>query len=122
MCIWSHGRDSLTILAQSGPVEAASTYFTRRASQERVNAANATSPGARRAHLELAFRLVRIATEPALWRTWAGQLSGGSVARPEIAEGKSQVASTLAGAFPLAPPGPFERLLDAVDETDAAKR
>ena len=110
------------MLAHSGPVETASTYFTRRARQERANAANAASPGARRAHLELAFRLVRIATEPALWRAWAGQLPGGSVPRPEIAEGKSHVASTLAGTFPLAPPGSFQRLLDAVDETDRAKR
>ena len=103
-------------------METASTYFTRRAGQERANAANAASPGARKAHLELAFRLVRIATEPGLWRAWAGQLPGGRAARPEIAEGKSQVASTLAGAFPLAPTGAFERLLDAVDETDRAKR
>lgn len=110
------------MLAQSRLVETASSYFTRRAGQERANAANAASPGARRAHLELAFRLVKIATEPALWRAWVGRLPGCGVPRPEMAESKSQVASTLAGAFPVAPSGAFERLLDAVDETDRAKR
>jgi len=110
------------MLAQSRLVETASTYFTRRAGQERANAANAASPGARRAHLELAFRLVRIATEPALWRAWAAQLPRGDVARREMAAGRSQVAKTLDGAFPLSPSGAFERLLDAVDETDRAQQ
>ena len=45
-------------------MEAPSTYFTKRARQERASAIGATSSEARTAHLELAVRLVSVATRP----------------------------------------------------------
>jgi hypothetical protein len=96
-------------------VETASTYFTRRASEERANAADAGSAQARKAHLELAFRLVKVATEPALC-AWPDYLSGaGAVAHHQPPGGLS---SALAGAFPLPASGRFEYLLEAVNTTE----
>ena len=86
-------------------METVSTYFTRRAGEERANAAAADSPDARRAHLELAVRLVRVATEPALGNAWSGEAA--------IPLGK-----VLAVAFPLPDRGSFEALLEAISETD----
>lgn len=48
-------------------METASTYYARRAQQERESAERAASAQARRAHLELAFRLVNFATDPVPW-------------------------------------------------------
>ena len=98
-------------------VESASTYFTRRAGQERANAAAATSPDTRRAHLELAVRLVKVATEPALWGAWTGNLLGRSASRQQADDGPSTVGKSLSGAFPLRLGGKFQGLLKALDET-----
>ena len=96
-------------------VETARTYFTRRAREERANAADAGSPEARKAHLELAFRLVRVATEPAGW-TWPEQLLGaGAFAHHDT---RDDLCNTLAGAFPLPPADSFEHLLEAVNTTE----
>lgn len=104
-------------------METASTYFTRRARQERTNAAEAVSAEARTAHLELALRLVRIATEPALWRAWSGSLRGGqAVPREQKTEHMEDVGGALVDAFPLPAPGAFEDLLNAVDKTDRSHR
>ena len=101
------------------PVESASTYFARRARQERENATGAASAEARTAHLELAVRLVKVATEPALWGAWSAYMPGGRVAdRRQTADGVSDLGDTLTGAFPLQPRGSFEDLLNAMDETD----
>lgn len=99
-------------------METASTYFTRRARQERVNAAGAGSAEARSAHLELAFRLVRKATKPALWGGRSEELPE---AQPLMGEQKpdpaDDVASVLVNALPLPPSGAFEDLLKAVDKS-----
>lgn len=99
-------------------METASTYFTRRARQERANAAHAASAEARKAHLELAVRLVRVATEPALWAWPERSPAGGAVPQHEAVAGLEQVGHALAGAFPLPRSGSFEQLLDAVDTTE----
>lgn len=94
-------------------METASTYFTRRARQERAKAADATSAEARKAHLELALRLVRAAIEPALW-IW----SEGAAAHHQTADGVTEIGNALADAFPLPPSGKLERLLERVDSTE----
>lgn len=88
-------------------METASSYFTRRARQERAEAANSASAEARKAHLELALRLVRAAIEPALW-VW----SGSAVADHQTKDGVADIGNALADAFPLPPSGTFESLLE----------
>ena len=97
-------------------METPSTYFTRRAGQERAIAADAGSAEARKAHLELAFRLVRVATEPALWN-W----SGNDPAGPGLPQRQTPdvVDKALAKAFPLPASGRFEHLLQALDSEAA---
>jgi hypothetical protein len=103
-------------------METASSYFTRRARQERAKAIDAVSAEARSAHLELALRLVRIATQPALWSGWSSPVDGQSTgARRPTAEGTRDVGYALAGAYPTPAPGTFEDLLKAVDETRGGK-
>jgi hypothetical protein len=98
-------------------METANTYFTRRARQERASAAAAASAEARRAHLELALRLVRVATEPALWRTWSeSSAHGGAITPHDRAADLIKTANGLTGAFPLPGTEGFEHLLAAVDE------
>lgn len=99
-------------------METASTYFTRRARQERTNAAEALSAEARSAHLELALRLVRIATEPALWGGWyLGARERQPLAAEQEADPVDDVGNALVGAFPLPPPGTFDDLLKLVDSS-----
>ena len=99
-------------------MDTASTYFTRRAREERAKAADAASPEARKAHLQLALRLVRVATEPALW-AWAEASSGeGAVAHQQSGGELTDMGSTLAGAFPLPPFASFEHLLEAMDTAE----
>jgi hypothetical protein len=99
-------------------VETTSAYFTRRARQERAKAARAGSAEARKAHLELALRLVKMATGPALW-AWPEYLSrGGAVSADHAAAALTGMGQALAGAFPLSRSGGFEHLLRAVDARD----
>jgi hypothetical protein len=97
-------------------VETASTYFTRRARQERAKAADANSAEARKAHLELAFRLVTVATERPLWTEWPENLPEGTAAHQQTALASSDVGNALSAAIPLPATGPFEDLLDAVEK------
>jgi hypothetical protein len=89
-------------------METASIYFTRRARQERTTAADAGSAEARAAHLELAFRLVRVATEA------AEAVDQGQLRRDHT----NDVKRALADAFPSQPAADFKRLLDAVDQAE----
>lgn len=93
-------------------VETTSAYFTRRARQERAIAADARSAQARKAHLELALRLVRVATEPALW-AWPEELSGSGAAASTVAG--AGLDDALVNAFPLPSSDSFEQLLATVD-------
>jgi hypothetical protein len=103
-------------------METASSYFTRRARQERTNAIDAVSAEARSAHLELAVRLVRRATQSALWRGWSSSLTiESTMARRPITQGMRNVGYALAGAYPTPAIGTFEDLLKAVDETRGGK-
>jgi hypothetical protein len=98
-------------------VETASTYFTRRARQERANAVAAASAEARKAHLELAFRLVRVATAPAAWASseyWSVEVG---VVCNLAAGGQTDMSDALTSAFPLPRADGFERLLEAADTT-----
>src|SRR3954470_10797842 len=96
-------------------VETASSYFTRRARQERTKVFDAGSAEARKAHLELALRLVRVVTEPALW-AWPEYSSGrDALAHDQKAVSLMEMGDALAGAFPLPPSGSFKHLLEAVD-------
>ena len=88
-------------------METASTYYTRRARQERASAVEAVSAEARTAHLEMAFRLVTIATKPALWGSQTGHNDN---ALDEMAE-------TLRDVFQPTARDEFQHLLDAVDQT-----
>ena len=97
-------------------METPRTYFTRRAGQEREIAAHAGSADARKAHLELAFRLVRVATEPALW-DWSGNdPAGPGLPQHDRPDG---LGKALAKAFPLPASGRFEHLLQALDSEAA---
>ena len=104
------------MLAQMWAVETASNYFTRRARQERANAADAGSAQARKAHLELAVRLVRVAVEPALW-AWPE----GAIAQHQQADNVTDMGHALSSAFPLLHSASFESLLEALDTTDQAR-
>lgn len=97
-------------------METASTYFTKRARQERANAAEANSAEARKAHIELALRLVRVATERSLWSEWPENLPEGTAPHHQTSVAPKDVRNALADAFPLPSSGPFKLLLDAVDE------
>jgi hypothetical protein len=103
-------------------VETESTYFTRRARQERTSAAEAASAEARTAHLELAFRLVRAATEPSFRSDWLGRATEKPIARRHKADLVEEVGAVLGGAFPLPGSSTFEHLLMAVDLTNAHGR
>lgn len=106
------------MLAQPRRMETQCTYFTRRALQERTKAADASTPEARHVHLELALRLVRLATD----RTAA--------AVPEAASARivpdfdstaaclKGVGNALTGAFPLRPSGSFHHLLAVIDAAE----
>ena len=87
-------------------METASTYYTRRAREERTSALDASSAEARTAHLEMAFRLVKVATEPAHLFSEARGHNDNAI------EGLS---APLRRAFPLPKPDDFQHLLDAVD-------
>ena len=95
-------------------MEAAAAYFTRRARQERTSAAEAGSAEARSAHLELALRLVRVATESPLWSGWSEE--AGPVAHGQDQDVLNDVAVALDDAFPLPGAGAFDELLDAADK------
>jgi hypothetical protein len=91
-------------------METASTYFTRRARQERTSALEAASAEARTAHLEMAFRLVTIATQPALWGQNAATPNGHN-------DNAHKTGDALREAFPLPAADDFQHLLNAVDRT-----
>jgi hypothetical protein len=87
-------------------METASTYYTRRAREERASAIEAASAEARTAHLEIAFRLVKVATEPAHLF---------SQPRGHNDNGVDGLSAPLRRAFPLPKSDDFRHLLDAVD-------
>lgn len=103
-------------------METASTYFTRRARQERTNAADAASAEARTAHLELALRLVRLATGSAFCSGWSDGAAAGAPAYRQNSNLVEGLGTALGDAFPLSATGPFEQLLNAMDETSARSR
>ena len=88
-------------------METASTYYTRRACQERANALEAVSAEARTAHLEMAFRLVTVATKQALWGPQTGHNDNAI----------DEVGEALRDAYPLPEADEFQQLLEAVDKT-----
>lgn len=99
-------------------METACTYFTRRALQERTKAADACTPEARKVHLELALRLVKVATEPL-----SSPLPDPVPQRVTLDPGSGAaclkgVGNALARAFPLRSSGTFKDLLDAVDTAE----
>ena len=99
-------------------MENPSTYFTRRAGQERARAAEAVSAEARTAHIELAFRLVNLATDPATWRAseeGPNATPAGAAAR-QTAVSRSEVGKALVDAFALPTAGAFANLLQAINE------
>lgn len=89
-------------------METASTYFTRRAQQERASALAAASAEARTAHLEMAFRLVTVATQPALWDQDLGTPNGHN-------DNARETGDALREAFPLPTTDDLQELLNAVD-------
>ena len=87
-------------------METASTYYTRRAREERTTALDAASAEARTAHLEIAFRLVKVATEPThMFSQPRGQNDNAA----------NELGGPLRRAFPLRETDDFQHLLDAVD-------
>ncbi len=95
-------------------METRTAYLTRRARQERTTAIEATSAEARAAHLEMAVRLARAATEPALWQEWSAQTEGPTFSQQLIRRAAAKVACALAAAFPLRPIVEFECLLEQI--------
>jgi hypothetical protein len=69
-------------------------------------------------HLELALRLVRVATDPASSATPELMSQGGAVGHSPASASLKRVGNTLAGAFPLRPSGSFEQLLGAIDAAE----
>jgi len=104
-------------------MENTSTYFARRAGQERIRAAEAASAEARKAHIELAFRLVSLATDPV---SWSASLNGldatHSSAHRQTAVSRCQVGKVLVDAFALPASGAFANLLEAIDESAGTTR
>ena len=86
-------------------METASTYYTRRAREERTCALEAASAEARTAHIEMAFRLVTVATKPAQRTAQAGHNDNAVY----------EVGEALRDAFPVTATDEFQQLLDAVD-------
>lgn len=97
-------------------METTSTYFTRRAREERTSAVDAVCAAARSAHLELALRFIKAATQPALWSRWSSAQRV-PLARAQNDDAAHDVASALRGAFPLPETGAFQHLLIAVDRS-----
>ena len=89
-------------------METASTYYTRRAREERASALDAASAEARTAHLEIAFRLVRVATE---------REHPFSQPRGHNDNAVAGVSGPLRCAFPLPRSDEFQHLLEAVDQS-----
>ena len=84
----------------------------QRAHDERAAAARASSSEARRAHLELSFRLEKIADE---------RRSGPSPAEHRVApfvDLRVELGKAIERAFPLPKSGTFEDLLDAIDSAE----
>jgi hypothetical protein len=102
-----------------GGTEPTTTYFTRRARQERAQAAETASPEARKAHLELAFRYVRVATESRLCDPLFADLSLVREAshRRSAAVG-GNLGQAMGHAFSLPQSGVFADLLDAIDRAE----
>lgn len=90
-------------------METASTYFTRRAREERTSAIDAASAEARTAHLEMALRLVKVATDPPTAFGRIGTLRGHND------NARDELGHSLRSAFPLLKSHDFQELLDAVD-------
>ena len=103
------------MLAEILRMETTSTYYTRRAREERANAVEAASAEARTAHLEMAFRLVKAATQPSIWSQWYRPLSG--VPRGHNDNAVTEMSAALRDAFPVQSADDFQQLLDAVDRT-----
>lgn len=96
-------------------METASTYFTRRARQERAKAADANSAEARMAHLELAFRLVRVTTQYPSWRDCPENMSHGTPTHESATLASNDLENVLSVAIPLPSTDAFEGLLDALE-------
>jgi hypothetical protein len=105
-------------------MEEAGAYFKRRAQQERAHAEEATSAEARRAHLELAFRLVNLATDPVSWTPANDALSADENVAPrqDVGDRQRVLATTLVTAFSLPDSGTFFDLLEAIDVRDDENR
>lgn len=95
-------------------MESATTYFTRRAGQERASAAQAASAEARTAHLELAFRLVSVAIKPTVSAGW---LDDAAPTRYSQNHQLDELAGPLSNAFPLRSCVEFNKLLEAIDHS-----
>ena len=103
-------------------METECTYFTRRALQERTKAADAASAEARKVHLELALRLVRVATHPVSSPLPQAMSVGSATDARLTAACLKGVGDALTGAFPLRPLDNFEHLLEAVDTAERRQR
>jgi hypothetical protein len=103
-------------------METACTYFTRRALQERTKAADACTPEARKVHLELALRLVKVATEPHSLAEPEAMPLGLALDASSTAACLKGVGNALARAFPLRPSDIFKELLEAIDAAQERRR
>lgn len=92
-------------------METPSTYFTRRAREERANAVDADSAEARSAHLNLAVRMVNAATGPAMWSAWYDNNPMESAPDRMM----TNLANPLRQAFAVPMDNEFQQLLDAID-------
>lgn len=92
-------------------------YFRSRARAERTTAEEASSPEARRAHLELALRYVK-AAEALYVRTRGSTEVSGPVLREQPsppAIDPANLEEALSKAFPLPASGAFSDLLSVID-------
>jgi hypothetical protein len=106
----AHSTAQLVSLMQS-----ASTYYVMRARQERARAAGTSSAIARRAHLELAVRLVNVATAPSSWSGTHEDVSDRTSAS-QTALNRSNLSRSVASAFSLPASEAFSDLLTLIDE------
>ena len=98
-----------------GELEPLEPYFRERARAERAIAGEAGSPEARKAHLELAVRYVKVAE--ALYVSNRGEMDGQSSSeiRATTVTSPADLRPALRSAFPLPDSGAFLDLLQVID-------
>lgn len=103
------------------PVKLTETYLRERARTERAIAEEASSPQARRAHLELALRYVKAAEAAYVSKRGSMERAGesGPQQQTDPTIRRAELGAAFRSAFPLPASGAFADLLRVVDGAQA---